>query len=428
MRFSNMNDVKNKDYGKYILNKLLDKYEKSSYYGQPDQMKRGVFFYFRPRYLADYFIERTAEYKLRINADCRQLEEKGFISISWVKFEEGNIIDKVSLNLERINAIYEYLGRESLWSKEERLLGVIKEYRQDNPEWLGSFYDYLTRKLQQHTSPVYLEVDRPELATQVFTVLNAIADLEVETPIRLFSLEHLGDSKLFYKLQHKVIRVLRDFNPTLDSELTDNELLAETGLVPNPDYLYLSGMLEFITCGSIINVADFKPDLGLPVEMLTEIRISDLKVDYILTIENLTPYHEYIRQNKQDLNGNKNKGLVIYLGGFHNRWRQQILVTLKKYVSQKRLNIPFYHWGDIDYGGFMILKHLREKTGIEFLPYWMDIQTLDKFHKHCQDINEQAYLDRLEKLLYDLTLEDVKQVIQYMLENKIRLEQEAILL
>lgn len=438
-----------KSYGKYILNKLLDKYEKSKNYGQPEKMTRGIFFYFRKKYLADYFIDRTSEYKLRINADCQQLEKKGFISISWVKFEEGNLIDKVRLNLERVAEIYEYLGREALLDKEERLLEVINNYRQDNPDWLRSFYNYIIQKVQQHANPVYLEPDRPELAGQVCTVLNAIAALQEETPIRLFSLKHLGDSKLFYKLQNRIVRILRDFYSQLDGELPDSELLAEVGLIPNPDYLYLSGPLEFSYRGSLIRVNDFDPDLGLPIKMLQGIKITNLEADYIMTIENLTPYHEYIRNNmvlknnKNYLNNNKNhfksndrkhlksnqkKGLIIYLGGFHNRWRREIMVALKEYVDRNKLSIPFYHWGDIDYGGFMILKHLRETTDINFQPYRMDVRTLEEYKKYCQPISDQDYLNRLEKLIDEVELKDIKSTVQYMIGSKLRLEQEALLI
>ena len=78
------------------------------------------------------------------------------------------------------------------------------------------------------------------------------------------------------------------------------------------------------------------------------------------------------------------------------------------------------HFGDIDAGGFYILQHLRNKTGIEFKPYQMDLQTLKSNLKYTKKLTET---DR--KRLTNLADGEFKEVVNFMLENNCKLEQEA---
>lgn len=83
-----------------------------------------------------------------------------------------------------------------------------------------------------------------------------------------------------------------------------------------------------------------------------------------------------------------------------------------------------FYYGDIDAGGFYIINHLREKTKISFKPLCMGIQELKKYRANakpltCNDVK------RLEKMKDDIKFLEFKNVIEFMLINNIKLEQEA---
>ena len=81
----------------------------------------------------------------------------------------------------------------------------------------------------------------------------------------------------------------------------------------------------------------------------------------------------------------------------------------------------YYHYGDIDAGGFNILQDLREKTGISFNPLNMDVDTLKKYNNYSKKLTENDRV-RLKNLLGG----EFDPVIRYMLDNDCKLEQEAI--
>ena len=126
-----------------------------------------------------------------------------------------------------------------------------------------------------------------------------------------------------------------------------------------------------------------------------------------MTVENLTSFHM----------ADSKEVFLIYLGGFHNRIRREFI----KKIHRQNPEIAFYHFGDIDAGGFYILEHLRRLTGVNFQPYHMDVVTLRKYQHYTKRLteNDQERLKRLKD-------SEFAQVIDFMLEHNCKLEQEAI--
>ena len=104
--------------------------------------------------------------------------------------------------------------------------------------------------------------------------------------------------------------------------------------------------------------------------MLSDIDRIDVTGNKVITIENLTSFHTF---NNKDM-------FIIYLGGYHNNIRREFI---KKIYSQNP-KVNFYHFGDIDAGGFYILEHLKQQTGVNFIPYKMDIETLKEYSKYTK--------------------------------------------
>ena len=108
---------------------------------------------------------------------------------------------------------------------------------------------------------------------------------------------------------------------------------------------------------------------------------------------------------------------AIYLGGYHNSVRREFI----KKIYHQNPNVAFYHFGDIDAGGFYILEHLKRQTGVDFQAYKMDLNTLKEYRNYSKKLTDHD-IDRL------LKLKDTRysEVISYMLDHDCKLEQEAL--
>lgn len=422
-------------YARKILNALLDRFETSSLY-RDNVSGRRPFFYIREKSLPEYFDDTTAQYKTDINETLMMLQEKGFLELFWHRFEEGNLLDKVALNYRQAEEIYRYLGRKPRAKKEKQLLELLKKYltkdREAGPltgapvsndgqgdSWFYIFLAEMISRLEKGvTLHPYLSPDNLQEADQLCRGLKELSKLEMEVPQRLFSVKVFGDSKTWGKLEKRAARIIKDFNPVIDVE-DYREILAETGIIRNPQHIFLSGNLELKAEKKIINLEEFWPDLGISTEMIKNLEVVDIPAGYVITIENLTPYYHYIKENS----GNY---LAIYLGGYHNALRRSLLIKLWDFCRKNSTDLTFYHWGDIDMGGFRIFDHLRQKTGIPIQPLYMDLETLKRHEEKAQKITS-SYGKNLKKLLNLPEYSPFSDVISYMLENEIKLEQEALL-
>lgn len=109
---------------------------------------------------------------------------------------------------------------------------------------------------------------------------------------------------------------------------------------------------------------------------------------------------------------------MIYLGGFHNTAKREFI----KKIYASNPGKSYCHFGDIDAGGFYILEDLRNKTGIHFESLYMDVQTLLEF----KDYTKMLTAEDRKRLLKLGEREEFKCVVEYMLENDCKLEQENI--
>jgi hypothetical protein len=112
--------------------------------------------------------------------------------------------------------------------------------------------------------------------------------------------------------------------------------------------------------------------------------------------------------------------LTIYLGGFSNHSKVEILKKLNNDIE----GLSFRHFGDIDFGGFSILSHLRRETGIAIMPLHMDIEML-KERTSLSKKPSGIYLNKLKGLMSDEHLQDCHAVLQFMIRNQVILEQET---
>lgn len=109
-------------------------------------------------------------------------------------------------------------------------------------------------------------------------------------------------------------------------------------------------------------------------------------------------------------------------GGYHNFSKQQLLEKI--YVDNQSRS--YFHKGDLDVYGFLILENLKEKTGIPFMPLMMDLTTIEKFYRAGLYKELSAADVKLIEEKKNTKLAAYADVLQFMLDYKCKVEQESI--
>lgn len=85
----------------------------------------------------------------------------------------------------------------------------------------------------------------------------------------------------------------------------------------------------------------------------------------------------------------------------------------------------FWHWGDIDYGGFRIFVHLRDNCLPDLKPLHMDTATLVNYRAYGLPFSKQ-YARKLRRLAADARYRIFHPLLDHMLEHNLCLEQECV--
>lgn len=175
-------------------------------------------------------------------------------------------------------------------------------------------------------------------------------------------------------------------------------------------------------CGKIIinssNMGTLKNGFCIYSGEVDELSLSiDRSVSKIITIENRANYFSYLESMK------RSDEIVIFHGGQYSPAKKKFFESVSKTMPQ---DCKWYHWGDIDYGGFSMLLRLRKEITSSIMPYRMSKYELEKYENYTQTFSKE-YAEKLLKLYEEARLEDCRECLNYMVKHKIKLEQEAML-
>lgn len=385
------------EYEKAIINELLDKYERSrSFTGdnkvnQKFVVKVGSMF---PQY-ADHAYFEVFQY---VNEAIDIIVRKQLVS---AKINKARVCSEVILNTAAIEHAYKYIGRTPKRYINDSILKLLEEYTNRN-EILKRYCEAQVERVRSNRPIQYFSGNIRELAN-ILIAVDALFKVEEETYVRDFSVRIFKDSKTFEHISSKVINLIFDYGDFPEK----NQVMESLNIVKNPTYVNFKGAGTIVISGQRIDLSALKSDIAVSSEMLADIDRIDITGNSVMTVENLTSFHT----------ADSSDNFIIYLGGFHNRIRREFI----KKIYRQNPEIEFYHFGDIDAGGFYILAHLRRQTGIDFMPYKMDLETLKKYRNYSKrlTLNDRERLERLQG-------SEFNDVIQYMLEHDCKLEQEAI--
>lgn len=416
------------DYERELLERLLGKYEKSKAYITGHSSRRIALTASEENWLQSG-MENPEEKKVFF-ATLEELKQQRIIDYSWVKFEKGNLVDKIWLiqDENRIREGYRLIGRTPAKEKAAELLALIEEYAgklaagtQLLPFLKTCMYDIQNRK---KCSSCFTE-DKT-LNEDILKCLVYMENNENEQMERIMSLTLYGDSKRFERdIKSKVLSILKAVKRRSGEDIPeDDELLREKGIVRWPEIMEFTGNLRVhLEDGGNIDYAAGK--YGAYINSETVAHISEVKGDGIhrvLFIENKANYVWYISHERTE------EELVIFHGGCYSPVKGNWFRKIREGLERQPKKPEYYHWGDIDAGGFRIFQRLRGNIIPELKPYRMDVHSLEQYRGDAVEITSPVYLRTLEKMSEDPDYACFHRLIIKMLEDKIRLEQEAMIL
>ena len=402
-------------YDRKVLNHLLDTYENSLLSKGVNKRTIQIEFRFTKTSIPAYFDESSDEYE-SIHVLMKSLENKALIQIIWKDNKQDYLIQKVRLITDHIEEAYRYVGRKPKRVLEEENTVLLKKYidlkssvEAETPITVA-FAKFLLERIENHqTVKEYIDLENKKETDRFLQACVLVEQNKKPCYIREFSIVHFQDSKYFEQIEGRVAKIFRHFSREYE-DMDTLEILAEYGIYRTPNYVYFKGDARISIGEEIVDLSLLKQGIGVSGEDMMSIQFSDLgRIKKVITIENLTSFFRYWEENS----------LIIYLGGYHNSIRRKLL----KMVYEAIPDAKYYHFGDIDAGGFSILLDLRNKTGIPFLSYHMDLDTLKQYSRYGKNLKESDR-KRLEKMCNN---EEFSEVISFMLEEDIKLEQECII-
>lgn len=414
-----------------VLNSLLDSLERRAPH-DAEHATRSIKATFANISLPTYFSQTDPTPRLIANEQFTILEKSGLITLTWLPGEAGHILQSVILpkaeHAPRITEIFHLLSRTPIANNRahlESLLLADKFRFQD--DWRTHAINYILNQLKAGKSPAPFSLIAPDLTLDLLAVLQALPTLTTETPYRVFSVRVLNDSKRFEIIKNQFVTLARIGNPEW-RRISAEEVLRELNLVANPSYIHLSGNWQFTTDnGEILNLGGFAPSVGFPAAQISSLQ--SVRADSVLCIENLTTFHQYIRQRERgdrhaDKHASADNGIcnlshsLICTYGNPSPAIRRVLRLLPK-------TTPISLWSDLDYGGFNILSQLRRTVNEQIQPFLMDIETLESNIPRARPLTASDRTN-LKRLLLNANLRDVRSIIEHLLQRGLKLEQEGV--
>lgn len=394
------------EYSKDIISRLLDIYERRNGYAKRPEELRSIQFEVSKEY--PIYKDRYDNEKYRdINTAIEKNVAAGLIISE--KDQTGRY-SKIKLNIARVDDCYALLKRTSIPDQCKKVLSVLEKANNAECLLIGRIVSDFCEQIKAYKKlPYDLGYDARRVG-EVLQVLEAVTKLTSETYIRNFSTALFKDSKRFQREYRSTIEsILFDYT---DDVVEKDDILGYYNLYENPTYVLIKGNTRICFDESAIELSEMPGGIALSNGSLAGIHKISVKADKVITVENLTTYHDCDEQD----------AVYIYLGGYHNTSKQKLLELIYENNGDKE----YYHEGDLDVYGFLILENLISKTQIPFKPLLMDVETIERFYRAGLYKNLSARDRKVITSKKDGQLSAYKDVLEYMLANDCKVEQESI--
>lgn len=390
--------MKNKYYYD-LLEKLISKYERR-FLSFSDNVRK-ITIKFNEKELNDYVSSESYKYRSLIENAVDELVSEKIID---VYYERGKVIDYISLNRNNIDKAYKELNKDNILASWNKYLLSI---RNGKSELSQAIYSKIN-SLYNERRGIKLYFNDYKSIEKIIHCIDEIENNKCDILLRDFSTKVFNDSKY---LENNLSTIRKYYNLIdLDND-SDEVFLEKKHIYKNPISVAIKGDAVIKVNNQIINLKEFGSPLHLYKCAIDNISFLEISSNKVVTIENKTTFFDYTEE-----------GLIIYLAGFPNSMK----IDLLKKIAIDLPNTNFYHFGDIDLGGFRIYNYLCEQTGIDFDTKYMDINTLIKYKSKLTRIKDDSYFQNLASLKQLKYVSKYSDVVNYMIENRVVLEQEIL--
>jgi hypothetical protein len=398
-----------------LLDTLLDVYERRG--GATQHVVRTNLEELADR-LPGYYSQIDPLPRTTTNEQLEELEKLGLLRLTWQPGQTGHLLEAVTLEIGQVVPLYTLLERESLSERRRRLRALLLGDRFRFDGWRRRAIDHCLSQLEACKSPAPFRLNDESWNWDLLAALIALPENgKEEIPYRVYSVRVFNDSKRFDALKGAIAQLARRHQSQWRM-LSNQETLRELGLVANPGHLHLFGPWRLVDLyGQVMSLSEFHPSVGIPTTLAA--RVGEVRADgaRVVCVENLASFYELVRYEGQGL-------ATLCLWGNPSPASRHLLRCL---VNNLPRDVPLLLWADIDYGGLNILAQLRQQVSSRFVPYHMDILTLDAHTRWAQPLTS-ADERNLTRLRRHPALADVRPLLDHMLARGIKLEQEAIIL
>lgn len=392
-----------------ILKILVEKYRKSKKDAGTNRVNRKT--NVKPDRIYPKYYQNDGDLSriTAVNEAVLELREAGFVSYTEERFsyEIKEIILKDEMILEAEQYLQDQYGYQSKGERIQYVKQLIAAY-----EHASLVAEVRCKKLGEELAQNKLRKDYSEEED----LLKALAFIEKnQTPLFLREVSMLlyGDSK--YLEDHVLAglcKALRTYlkRPCKEHELPD-EILEEYKIRRDLPRLCFKGPCFLsMADGGAISTAGLSGGIQIASHDLKRIAGIHVPAQKVITIENKTAYERFSDPDS----------LIFYLGGYATRDQRDFL----KKTASENPGLLWFHFGDIDAGGFYIHEHLCRVTGISFQLLFMGIKELENpCWKGCLKPLSKEDNRRLQALKKQ---EEYGETVSYMLEHQVKLEQEII--
>jgi hypothetical protein len=291
-----------------------------------------------------YFTLPSAGAKSDFHACLRDAERSGAITIEWDRRagSDGQIKRLVLSSFAQLTA---YLNRTSTQEVVNRAFAELIPWADDKR------VAHLIDRWKNGKSPRGISSDR---YADVVDALKVIDDRQGEAfldeSVRRVSARLFGDSKRIEKL----VPIIDLLTATEGDSIARHPeaVLAFIGLKKYPIPFLVAGVGALILkdqSGGTTTAPVPYPYVGYEPRVIRGYVGSP---SYVLSVENLTTFHE-LANNR----AGKVDGLIVYTGGFPS---PSGIKAYQFVTSEVPPGTPIYHWGDTDLSGFRIAVQLAE--------------------------------------------------------------------
>lgn len=356
---------------------------------------------------------RGGEARLRINQALEAMADQGYIRLRGKGKKQGALVYNGTFleEMEELCSRYGFRTTNTIQEELERVLDLV-------PVTQGPVgvlvRDTLSSIRDGGKYDVQLFGRDFESLEDILVGADAVLQNTGETYIRDLSKKIYNDSKQFQKLRspiEKFVRkcasadVLEEYMEKMESGL-GKSILPLYNIYPSPYPILFEGNATMTVDQGTIHT------MGLPYLFLsnriTGYRHIHLLADMLITIENKTTYHDF------EVSGNIAK---LFISGHLGNAEKLLLSS----IYRDNPSVSYLHWGDIDVGGIRIFRSIQQIIP-SVRPHNMDVRTLEQYSCFTTGLTD---CDR--KALSGMCCDDVfSDTVCYMLENNVKLEQEAI--